>query len=106
LNQTDSATEQATFSSYAAGGQNGAHFLIAKDGTIYQTASLKRRCYHVGRLIKSRCLTIGAASCADAAYAKLSAMGWVARINLIDRTERQKAYPARYCDTCKDLFKQ
>ena len=35
-------------------GANGAHFLIDKDGTIYQTASLNKTCDHVGKL-KSRC---------------------------------------------------
>ena len=35
-------------------GANGAHFLIDKDGTIYQTASLNKTCHHVGTL-KSRC---------------------------------------------------
>jgi N-acetyl-anhydromuramyl-L-alanine amidase AmpD len=34
---------------------NGAHFLIDKDGTIYQTASLFRQTWHVGKL-RARCL--------------------------------------------------
>jgi N-acetyl-anhydromuramyl-L-alanine amidase AmpD len=33
---------------------NGAHFLIAPDGTIYQTARMDRQCHHVG-MLKSRC---------------------------------------------------
>ncbi|MDM0078262.1 peptidoglycan recognition family protein [Variovorax sp. J2P1-59] len=55
IHQTDSPTAEATFNSYRNAGANGAHFLIEKDGTIYQTASLYRRANHVGKL-KSRCL--------------------------------------------------
>ncbi|WP_333858876.1 peptidoglycan recognition protein family protein [Denitromonas sp.] len=95
VHQTDSGSAQATFNAYAAGG-NGAHFLIAKDGRIVQTASIKMRCYHVGRLIKSRCLELKGAACKDAAIAKAMALGWAARIKAIDQTERQKAYPDRF----------
>ena len=56
VHQTDAPTAQHTFNSYTAGG-NGAHFLIDKTGQIYQTASMNMRYYHVGRLIKSKCLT-------------------------------------------------
>ena len=38
VHQTDAPTAQHTFNGYNAGG-NGAHFLIAKNGDIYQTAS-------------------------------------------------------------------
>ena len=54
VHQTDSPTAKATLNGYKSG-QSGAHFLIAKDGTIYQTASLLYQTWHVGRL-KSRCL--------------------------------------------------
>lgn len=39
IHQTDSPTAQATLNAYNSGG-NSAHFLIGKDGHIYQTASL------------------------------------------------------------------
>ena len=54
IHQTDSPTVSSTLNSYALKGANGAHFLIDKDGTIYQTASLNKTCNHVGTL-KSRC---------------------------------------------------
>lgn len=54
VHQTDSPTAKSTLNSYKSG-FSGAHFLIAKDGTIYQTASLLYQTWHVGRL-KSRCL--------------------------------------------------
>ena len=95
VHQTDSGSAQATFNAYATGG-NGAHFLIAKDGRIMQTASIRMRCYHVGRLIKSRCLELRGAACKDAAIANVMALGWAARIKAIDQTERQKAYPDRF----------
>lgn len=54
VHQTDSPTAKSTLNSYK-NGNSGAHFLIAKDGTIYQTASLLYQTWHVGRL-KARCL--------------------------------------------------
>ena len=54
IHQTNSPSVSSTLNSYALKGANGAHFLIDKDGTIYQTASLKRKTNHVGRL-RSRC---------------------------------------------------
>lgn len=77
-------------------GGNGAHFLISRDGQIIQTASLLKRCYHVGRLIRSRCLELGANSCKDASLAKAMTLGWAARIKEIDRIEREKDYPERF----------
>lgn len=54
IHQTGAPTAASTFNSYANPGANGAHFLIDKDGTIYQTASLHKTTNHVGRL-RSRC---------------------------------------------------
>ena len=95
IHQTDSSTAQSTFSTYPNGG-NGAHFLIDKSGTIYQTASLKKRCFHVGRFIKSKCLEIKGKNCADSSIAKTQAMTWAMQIKHIDAIERTKTYPERY----------
>ena len=54
VHQTQSPSVNSTLNSYAKDKANGAHFLIDKDGTIYQTASLKRKTNHVGPL-RSRC---------------------------------------------------
>jgi N-acetyl-anhydromuramyl-L-alanine amidase AmpD len=54
VHQTKSPTAAATFNSYLQG-NNGAHFLIEKDGTIYQTARIDRKTWHVGKL-RARCL--------------------------------------------------
>lgn len=55
VHQTGAPAAANTFHSYARAGANGAHFLIDLDGKIWQTASLKRVTYHVGRL-HSRCI--------------------------------------------------
>lgn len=54
IHQTGGATAASAFNSYKVG-RSGAHFLIDKDGTIYQTASLLKQTWHVGKL-RSRCL--------------------------------------------------
>jgi hypothetical protein len=98
VHQTDGGSAQAAFNSYShSKAGTGAHFLIDKDGTIYQTASLNKRCYHVGRLIRSKCLTIDRKTCSDSAnIAKILAMSWTQRLNALNKYERAKDYPARY----------
>lgn len=66
VHQTGASTASSTFNSYrnTAHVPNGAHFLIDKDGTIYQTASLNRITNHVGKL-QSRCITTLQCSTAD-----------------------------------------
>ncbi len=92
VHQTDAPKAQNSFNSYKAGG-NGAHFLIDKSGQIYQTASIHKRCYHVGRLIKSKCLTINKKSCNSSSMAKILAMSWTRQIKALDANERAKSYP-------------
>ena len=87
VHQTDSSTAESSLNGYQAGG-NGAHFLIDKNGQIYQTASVYARCYHVGKLIKSKCLTINKSTCDTSAMAKMLAMSWTSQINAIDAHER------------------
>jgi len=95
VHQTDTLTAQQTFNSYNGGG-NGAHFLIDKTGKIYQTASLQKRCYHVGRRIKSRCLEINKKNCSSPEMTKILAMRWAQQVISIDKLERQKNYPDRF----------
>ncbi len=95
VHQTDAPSAQHTFNAYDSGG-NGAHFLIAKNGQIYQTASTLKRCYHVGRLIKSKCLTLDKNSCDSVEMAKILAKSWSNQIKALDAHERQKSYPERY----------
>ena len=95
VHQTDAPTAQHTFNGYKTGG-NGAHFLIEKNGLIYQTTSIHKRCYHVGRLIKSKCLTINKDTCNKASMAKILAMSWANQIKALNAQERAKPYPHRY----------
>lgn len=57
VHQTDADTSASSLNSYRQPGANGAHFLIDKDGTIYQTAAIYQRTNHVGKL-QARCLVI------------------------------------------------
>lgn len=71
VHQTDAATAQSSLDAYKTRAI-GAHFLIDKDGTIYQTASVKKRVNHVGRL-RARC--VAEHSCVpkeEAAIAKMT----------------------------------
>jgi N-acetyl-anhydromuramyl-L-alanine amidase AmpD len=86
VHQTDASTARATFNKYSGSRPEGAHFLIDRDGTIYQTASVKMRTPHVGRL-KPRCLA--EMKCAPAEFKGKS----YSEINAIEMT---KAVPARY----------
>jgi len=55
VHQTGGSTAASALSSYLNKGANGAHLLVDKDGTVYQTASFLRQTWHVGKL-RSRCL--------------------------------------------------
>jgi N-acetyl-anhydromuramyl-L-alanine amidase AmpD len=55
VHQTGGVSGASSLSSYTMQNANGAHFLIDKDGTIYQTASLFRQTWRVGKL-RTRCL--------------------------------------------------
>jgi len=67
----------------------GAHFLIDKDGTIYQVASLYKQTWHVGKL-RARCLAEHRCSQAD-----LNALRHFSPTNEHQR-EMQKQVPDRY----------
>ncbi|MGH7454700.1 MAG: peptidoglycan recognition protein family protein [bacterium] len=53
VHQTDTTNAKQAFNSYE-NGLNGTHYVIDKDGKIYQTARITQMTYHVGK-IKSRC---------------------------------------------------
>lgn len=95
VHQTDTSTGQQVFNNYPTATE-GAHFLIDENGQIFQTASIRSRCYHVGRRIKSKCLTIDKSTCDSAAMAKITAMSWGAQIQALNNHERAKNYPDRY----------
>lgn len=90
VHQTASSTAQATLNGYKMPGANGAHFLIDKDGTIYQTASLHKKTRHVG-FLKSRCLA--EKTCSPADLKKLHGRRVGAKIGAV---EIKKPFPTRY----------
>ena len=64
VHQTGAATAQSSLNSYRQQSAHGAHFLIDRDGTIYQTASVHKQTWHVGKL-KSRCMLEARCSAAE-----------------------------------------
>jgi N-acetyl-anhydromuramyl-L-alanine amidase AmpD len=86
VHQTGSSSAASTFGSYKKAGANGAHFLIDKDGTIYQTASLFKTTAHVYP-IKARC--IAEITCKPTIYKSFSNAE-------VHRLEMKKSIPARY----------
>lgn len=98
VHQTDSTSVESVFSSYAInhGDNAGAHFLIDRNGFIYQTASLIKRCYHVGKYIKSKCLVIKKENCKDVESIAQNTLAWSAYKVALDKLERSKSYPERY----------
>lgn len=89
VHQTGAKTAQSTLDSYLNAGANGAHFLIDKDGTIYQTGSVFWRQWHVGKL-QARCLAEH--SCSPVEAKLLARMGAAAT----NRHEMAKSVPHRY----------
>ncbi len=89
VHQTDGASAESAFDSYKKTSPNGTHFLIDKDGTVYQTASLHKKTTHIGKL-KARCLLQKTCTPAEAtAYRKFNPTG-------MHRREMTKKAPDRF----------
>lgn len=97
VHQTGGPTADGAFSSYMNVGANGAHFLIDKDGAIYQTASVFKVTNHVGRL-KSRCLETR--ECTEAEFKIASAIRGVTNLS---RFEQRKSFPNRFPSNADSL---
>ena len=89
VHQTGGSKASSTFNNYAQTGAKGAHFLIDKDGCIYQTAALNMTTVHVGPL-RSRC---EAESSCSAEENKLNKK-W--DVKAMDRREQSKEAGTRY----------
>ncbi|MDE1146641.1 MAG: N-acetylmuramoyl-L-alanine amidase [Azospirillaceae bacterium] len=89
VHQTDSPNRDATFNSYAGKAPNGAHFLIDKNGDVYQTASMHWELWHVGQL-QARCLL--SHSCPPTELAAIKK--WDAAA--VHKIEKKKAFPDRF----------
>ena len=88
VHQTDASTAKSSLDAYKTR-PIGAHFLIDKDGTIYQTAAVTQRVNHVGKL-RARC--VAEHSCEPKEAAEIARMTPSAR----NRHEMEKGVPARY----------
>lgn len=89
VHQTDSSTSASTLEHYKQKGAFGAHFLIDKDGTIYQTAPVTKKTLHVGTL-KSRCLI--EKKCSKDETKRISNL----KIHALSQHELVKSWPERY----------
>jgi N-acetyl-anhydromuramyl-L-alanine amidase AmpD len=83
VHQTGGPTAESAFNSYKAG-NSGAHLLIDRDGTVYQTARLNQKTWHVGKL-RARCVV----ELKCPAPKKWDPSG-------TNKTEMAKAWPDRY----------
>lgn len=89
LHRTDSTTAAGTLQSFQRG--VGTHFLVDKDGTVTQAASLLKRTAHVGK-IRSRCFDEGNCPAPEARAIK----SWGFAPSRLYNHEKVKHYPARY----------
>lgn len=94
VHQTSSPTASSTFNSYQNSGANGAHFLIDKDGTIYQTASLYKVTMHVGRM-KSMCYITKKCNPTDLKEIQALEKSWK-NYKVISDLEKKKSFPDRF----------
>jgi N-acetyl-anhydromuramyl-L-alanine amidase AmpD len=99
LHRTVGSSATSSLNGYASGQKAGAHFLIANDGTIYQTASLERLCWHVG-ILYSRCKK--EKSCDPNELMTVNSLLYQKgllfskRVKNVSRHESRKPYPLRY----------
>ena len=90
VHQTGGASALSALSGYKQLGADGAHFLIDKDGTVYQTASVFKVTHHVGQL-KARCMS--EMRCTPTELAALKGKGVGVGIG---RVEAKKQWPDRF----------
>ncbi len=89
VHQTGGSTAAGTLSEYRnpLGRGLGAHFLLDRDGTMYQTVQVNHKAYHVGRL-RARC--VAELTCKDAKRGPKSTNA------IEDKKPYPKRYPANY----------
>lgn len=98
LHRTGSANAKSVLNAWKTK-QEGTHFLISENGKIYQTATLDRQCWHVGKLY-SKCRV--AASCEKEDAKAIEGMlhkknaSWGRKFRLVTRHELNKDYPVRF----------
>lgn len=94
MHRTVSPTARSTLNAWEAGpGNVGTHFLIDKDGTVYQTASLKMYTAHVGNL-RARSVEEGTSSSEEREAVRRWERG--GRYRAVHDHEKSKPYPQRF----------
>jgi N-acetyl-anhydromuramyl-L-alanine amidase AmpD len=93
VHQTGGPTAESALSQYRTPKANGAHFLIDKDGTIYQTASLYKVTNHVGKM-QSRCVVTR--QCSPAEFKRMHDLESAWKPTQISRIEEKKSFPDRF----------
>lgn len=98
LHRTGSVTASSVLNAWKTK-REGTHFLVSENGKVYQTASLRKACWHVGK-IYSRCRSTASCSSEEAATVEemLSRRGtsWGGRFRLVTKHELKKSYPVRF----------
>ncbi len=99
LHRTDSSAANSTLAVYTKGQKTGAHFLIDKNGYIYQTANMNKICWHVG-ILRPRCQI--EKGCNRKELKTITALihekgfSFGRRARNLSRHEAGKKYPLRY----------
>jgi N-acetyl-anhydromuramyl-L-alanine amidase AmpD len=98
VHQTGGTSAESTLSSYKDGAE-GAHFLIDTDGTIYQTARVNQKCWHIGK-IRSRCYQLKTCTADELTDIKgilfAKNESYSVRVKKLHDHESDKPYPERY----------
>ncbi len=98
LHRTGSVTAKSVLNAWKTK-KEGTHFLISETGEIYQTASIKKQCWHVGKLY-AKCRTTSSCSSDDAKAIELilhkKNTSWGKKFRLVTRHELKKDYPERF----------
>ncbi|MGQ4661467.1 N-acetylmuramoyl-L-alanine amidase [Lysobacter sp. F6437] len=91
MHRTVSSTARSSLNAFRRG--IGTHFLIGKDGLIYQTASLLEKTHHVGP-IRSRCYEEG--TCDAREQATIESLERREAYRAVHDHDKAKPYPERF----------
>lgn len=94
VHQTDTESKESVFNSYQRENANGAHFLIDKNGVIYQTASLHCLTWHVGKS-QPRCFIEHKCEPAEFKHIFQLEQSTTGK-NKVSKMEQKKPFPERY----------
>ncbi len=98
MHQTGGDSAKSTLEGYKSA-SIGAHFLIDKDGTIYQTVRVTQKAFHVGK-IRAKCMDFKSCTAADQSAINTILAGkkipYSKKVGQIHQHEESKAYPNRY----------